>query len=95
MQCHEFTLIVDGPDLQDTGTLDALFEAGCDDALVGRTGAVQYIDFEREAEELDQAILSAVAAIETVPGLRVERIVDAGLVSIAGVEALWRLARDG
>ena len=79
-------MIVDGADLQRAETLNALFDAGCDDGLVGRLGAVQYIDFDREGDQLDEAILSAVADIETVPGLRVERIADgAGLASIAEI----------
>ena len=85
MPSHHFTLIVEGADLQGADTLDALFEAGCDDALVGRSGTVQYIDFDREADQLDQAIFSAVANVETVPALHVERIADAGLASIAAI----------
>ena len=49
-------LIVDGPDLQTGPFIDALFEAGCDDATVGRTDGVHYIDFDREAESLGEAI---------------------------------------
>ena len=56
MPTHHFTLIVDSPDLQDDTPIDAVFEAGCDDAAVGRVGGVQYVDFDREATSLDQAI---------------------------------------
>lgn len=41
MSLHHFTLIVDGPDVQDEALIDALFEAGCDDALVGRAEGIQ------------------------------------------------------
>ncbi len=40
MALHHFTLIVDGPDVQDEALIDALFEAGCDDALVGRAEGI-------------------------------------------------------
>lgn len=50
MSTHQFTLIVDGPDLQDDIHVNALFEAGCDDATAGRVGAIQYLDLAREAE---------------------------------------------
>ena len=40
MPVHYFTLIVDGPDLQDDTLIDAVFEAGCDDAAVGRIDGI-------------------------------------------------------
>ena len=73
MPIHQFTLIVAGPDLQDEPFIDALFEAGCDDATVARIDGVQYIDFDREAESLDEAIISAVRDVEQVEGVRVTR----------------------
>lgn len=82
----EFTLIVDGPDIQgDNGLLDALFEAGCDDALVGRTNCVQYLAFTREAACLEDAVLSAVADIESVSPLQVTRLIDSDLVSMSEI----------
>ena len=77
MPIHNFTLIVDGPDLQDDALIDALFEAGCDDATVGRTQGIQYLDFGREAISLVEAIRSAVADVGRVDGVHVLRI-DAG-----------------
>ncbi len=73
MPIQHFTLIVEGPDLQDEPFIDALFEAGCDDATVARIDGVQYIDFDREAESLDEAIISAVRDVEQVEGVRVTR----------------------
>ena len=70
--------MVDGPYLQDDAHIDALFEAGCDDATVGYSHGVQYVDFDREASDLDQAILSAVDDLEKLEGVEVVRIVDAG-----------------
>jgi heptaprenylglyceryl phosphate synthase len=43
MSLHHFTLIVDGPGVQDEARVDALFEAGCDDALVGGAEGIQYV----------------------------------------------------
>ena len=73
MPIHHFTLIVDGVDLQHESVVDGLFDAGCDDALVGSTDGVQFIDFDREAASLDDAVLSAVADVEQVPGVQVVR----------------------
>ena len=95
MPVYHFTLIVDGPDLQDASLIDAVFEAGCDDAVIGRIDGIQYVDFDREAVTLDQAILSAVADIERIDGVHVIRIADAGLVSMADISARIGRTREG
>ena len=76
MSTHHFTLIVDGPDVQSDAVIDALYEAGCDDALIGRTDGIQYVEFDREAAGLVEAVLSAVADIERVDGVKVVPIAD-------------------
>lgn len=77
MPIHHFTLIVDGADLQDNAVIDALFEAGCDDATVGRTDGIQYLDFDREAASRAEAIRSAVTDVQCVDGVHVVRIATA------------------
>ena len=79
MPTHHFTLIVDGADLQDESVVNSLFESGCDDALVGSTDGVQFIDFDRDAASLEAAVLSAVADAKRVDGIRVLRV--AGLLA--------------
>jgi len=81
----QFTLLVNGPDIQRDDYLDALFEAGCDDALAGSTDGVQYLDFDRESDSLSDAIMSAISDVETIPGVEVVRIADAGLISMAEI----------
>jgi hypothetical protein len=72
---YQFTLIVEGPDLQDEAHFDALLAAGCDDATVGRVGPIQYLDFDREAESLADAVFEATAAVEAVvAGARVVKV---------------------
>ena len=66
LPAHHFTLIVDGVDLQHESVVDSLFDAGCDDALVSSADGIQFIDFDREAANLDDALLSAVADMEQV-----------------------------
>ena len=95
MSTHHFTLIVDGPDVQSGAVIDALYEAGCDDALIGRTDGIQYAEFDREAAGLVEAVLSAVADIERVDGVKVVRIADAGLVSMADIAARTGRTREG
>ena len=69
-----FTLIVEGADPQSAEVADALFEAGCDDALVGHSEGVQFLDFDREANSIEEAVLSAVADVESVEGLKVAHL---------------------
>ena len=85
MSSYQFTLIVEGPDLQSDTVIGALFESGCDDALVGRTDGIQYLDFDREAPNPEAAILSAIAAVERLPDLEVIRLAGGGLVSMADI----------
>jgi hypothetical protein len=51
--------------------IEALYEAGCDDAGIETGAAGTLIEFSRQAENWAHAIGSAVADIEKVPGLRV------------------------
>ena len=83
MALHHFTLIVDGPDLQDDAHIHMLFEAGCDDGTVGRIDGIQYVDFDRDAPSFDEAILSAVTDVERAAGAEVVRVADADLVSMS------------
>lgn len=94
MSTFSFTLIVDGPDLQDAEVVDALFEAGCGDALVGSTDGVQFLDFDREADTLGEAVLSAVGDVESVEELSVARIADAGLITMADIASRTGRTRE-
>ncbi len=63
---HTFTLGIAG-DVD--AKLDALFEAGCDDATFGSINGVHYAVFDREALTFEAAVASAIRDIESVPGL--------------------------
>ena len=95
MSTYHFTLIVDGVDLQEEPVVNGLFESGCDDALVGSTDGVQFLDFDRDASSLGEAVLSAVADAERVDGVRVVRVADAGLASMADIAARAGRTREG
>lgn len=86
MNIHQFTLIVEGADLQAEEHIDALFAAGCDDATAGRIGTTQYMDFDREAETLADAVFGATEAIEgAVPQARVVHVEPDDLVTMAEI----------
>ncbi len=62
MSHFSFTVHVSGIDLDDRYE-DALYEAGCDDALVSVVDGNLQLDFDREAPSFDAAVGSAVQSI--------------------------------
>jgi hypothetical protein len=86
MTSFEFTLLVEGGDLQTDESEDALFEAGCDDATIGLTAGVQYMQFDREARSLADALVSAITAVEkAVPSVQVVRVAPDEYVTLAEI----------
>jgi hypothetical protein len=75
---HSFTLHVAGISVEGDRYEDALFEAGCDDALVGVLGGEIFLDFDREAPSFDEAVNSAVKNVERAGGkvVKIERIIE-------------------
>jgi hypothetical protein len=75
-QSWGFTLYLSGVDAElPDEVLDALYEAGCADGLVGSRDGVVMIDFDREAATYDEAVRSAIADVEGAGvGARVERV---------------------
>lgn len=63
MSEHNFALTIRGPLID--ALLDALFEAGCDDATFSTKGELTFGEFDREAPNLLEAVLSAIAAVES------------------------------
>jgi hypothetical protein len=72
---HTFTLILSGLPGVTEAVSDALFEAGCDDGLLGESNEVVFLDFDRQAPSRREAILSAIRAVESAGiGARVVRV---------------------
>ena len=86
MEIQEFTLVLEAPKGMNTNLEDALFEAGCDDALLSYRGGIAYLDFDREAENLETAIILAIDQVESVGlGLKVKRVEPSDLVTSAEI----------
>ena len=83
MHTHHFTLIIEGPDMQEEAIIDALFKNGCDDGTIGRSGGVQFIVFAREAASFVEAVQSAIDDIERIQGLKVVRVTGDNAQQIA------------
>lgn len=90
MSEYEFTLVIHGG--LDDAVVDALFEAGCDDATLGEVDGVAYADFIREAPSFGDALRSSIEQVESVPGLTVSRVEPDDFVTLS--EIAQRLARS-
>jgi hypothetical protein len=92
---HNFTLFLSGVDVLDDEQLDALYEAGCDDALFGTRDGAQYGAFDREADSFSEALASAIRDVTSaVPGLRVVRIEPDELVTMAAIAERSGISRE-
>jgi hypothetical protein len=65
IESFEFTLVLDGVDDKTLALEDSLFEAGCDDALINFRHGTVYLDFNRDGVSLEDAIISAIRAVES------------------------------
>ena len=61
---HNFVLVLSGVSQPDGRLEDALFEGGCDDAILAFRSGVAYLEFDRQAPSLDAAILAAIRDVE-------------------------------
>lgn len=64
MKNFRFTLCIEGPELSSTELESSLFDAGCDDATLSIQGEQGYLQFNREASNMEQAVVSAMNQIE-------------------------------
>ena len=97
MNKYEFILTFSLPDVQDDPEryLDALYEAGCDDALIG-TGQVGSIalEFVREAESAAAAVNSAIANVkDVIPGAELIEV-KPDLVGLTDVAEILKCSRQ-
>lgn len=64
MKTYEFTLVLDTYQEDYEQLEDALFEAGCDDATLSSRNGIVYLNFAREAADLESAVISAIQQVE-------------------------------
>lgn len=64
---YQFTLILKDVDETTPGLEDILYASGCDDALINFRDGTVYLDFDREAKSLKEAVISAIKAVESSP----------------------------
>jgi hypothetical protein len=90
-----FRLVLQGASELTPEIAHALYEAGCDDALIGSRDGVLFADFDREAPSSAAAILSAIRQVESAGvGLSVVRVEPDELVSRAEIADRVGLSRE-
>jgi hypothetical protein len=75
MKTFEFSIIASGLDPEAEDFADRFFNAGCDDATLSFQKGHIILDFAREADSIDAAIVSAVECVAAA-GAKVDRIVS-------------------
>lgn len=92
---YSFSLVLQGASELTPEIADALYEAGCDDALVGSRDGVLFAEFDREAPSSAKAIISAIRQVESAGvGLIVMRVEPDELVSSAEIADRAGLNRE-
>ena len=61
---HRFTLLYTGADELTEDLANALYEAGCDDALLGIQNGLLFLDFNRTSPSYKEALSSAINDVE-------------------------------
>jgi hypothetical protein len=62
MSIHTFTIWFDTTESEED-LAEKLYESGCDDSLCGVSNGVHYIDFDRKAHSINEAICTAIGNI--------------------------------
>ena len=83
-EVHTFTLLLVNEHELTTELEDALFEAGCDDGMLFSKNQVVYIEFDRDADSLEEAVVSAINDVESA-GFQVARVEPSDLVTSAEI----------
>ncbi len=94
-QEYSFTLILSGLFDLTEAVCDALYEAGCGDALLGVRDGVVFLDFDRRADSFQDAVLGAIADVEGAGlGARVVRVEPDELVTMAEIARRAQRTRE-
>ncbi|MGE3920246.1 MAG: helix-turn-helix transcriptional regulator [Gammaproteobacteria bacterium] len=83
---YQFTLVLKNVDENTPNLEDSLYEAGCDDALINFRNGTVYLDFDRKAASLQNAIMSAIKDVESGSiGAKVIHVAPENLVTEADI----------
>jgi len=85
VRSFEFTLILTGFTELTESIEDKLYGVGCDDALLGIRSGIPFLDFEREAGSLLEAVLSAIEEVHESGVAKVVRVEPEELVTASEI----------
>ena len=92
MKTYEFTIIASGLDETADDFESRFYDNGCDDATVSFQKGTILVDFAREANNLEEAISSALSDVRKT-GAKVERVEPDPLVSLSDIASRANLTR--
>ena len=92
MKTYEFSIVASGLDPTAEDFEARFYDAGCDDALVSFQKGHIILDFAREAENIDDAVSTAVDCVRSA-GATVERIEPDPLVNLSDIAARCGMTR--
>jgi hypothetical protein len=94
-QSHNFVLVLDGASSVGDGLEDALYSAGCDDAILAFRNGVAYLEFDRDHRSFQEAILAAVKNVESAKrGVTVAHVEPDDLVNASEVARRLACTRE-
>ncbi len=93
MSEYEFSIVIRDADFSNLKVHDALFESGCDDALICANNNTVYLKFTREANSAHEAIDSALSNIKDA-GFRDLIVEESGAITISEIASKAELSRQ-
>jgi hypothetical protein len=82
METYNFTLIISPPAVDQEAAADKLYGGGCGDAMFSVSGGVYEVQFDREANSIQEAVLTAISDVNQAGiGSQVVRVVPDDLVN--------------
>jgi len=92
---YQFSMMLSNVDEDTINLEDSLFESGCDDALISYKNGVVYLDFDREGDDFEKAIISAIKDVESSSiNAIVNSISPAYLVSLSDIAERVSMTRQ-
>lgn len=92
---YTFELILSGISEPNADIEDALYESGCDDALLCFRNRIAFLEFTRDAESIDHAILSAIKEVENAGiGAKVVHVAPGDIVTASEIARRVKLTKE-
>lgn len=95
LHSHHFVLVLSGVTDETPKLEDALFESGCSDALIHYRNGTTYLEFDRTADNLEEAIISAIQNVESANiGAKVSSVGPDHFVNMSDIAKRSHLTRQ-